>query len=625
MIGPETVMLAVQALMRVGSAVRDAYEQKVRDEAVALVDLDPPPLDEADVLWGFFIASPVRKARVDPGGDLAALWAISEGKRQPKDAESRRRLWDEVLRTLGEADEGASRVLEDRLHRAALVTVLAQWRPDAAPPQPWVRVAGALAEVVLDWLRTDPSLFGIDGRGATLVSAVAANAAELLPDPDKTADWKGLHESKFYFGARAAAIALHAGLETVAQQSGLVVGQAQYQALLKNVLAPLLDGYDDQETFTRAGIARLRDLLLGPMAEAALQMLHDNQAEFLGARFDPSNAVGAITAALFEAAAKQSLEETLTAEGALRLYRAALDVAATRPELFVSGDAPDKTAARELIGSLAEVLEKAPLPYRGATGAALGVAALEVLNNNAPRLLRPGDDAWRELGAEMLQSVLGGLAAGLGSGAVEPALANVLTKQQAVDLVVIFMRQAAGTPGMLVGKTARAELQGLVTAFATAVTSDAASLLDGKHWLEVAAAVATEAARNPARLFRLGKEPKDELLAKALAVVLNAAGEAFRSGGRSGAAVLFGETLRDAITLALRAAAGNADRARLHLDELAILLDRLNLLVASFPGRVGAREWLFLFERYVAAVLDTGDVTGITNERLLGALVIAEV
>lgn len=625
MVGPETVMLAVQALVRVGAAVRDAYEQKLRDEAVALIDLDPPPLDEAEVLWGFFIATPEREARVTPPGDLAGLWSNSGGRRQPKDAQAQRRLWDEVLRTLGGEADATSRALEERLHRTALVTVMAQWRPAAAPPEPWVRVAGALAEVVLDWLRTDPSLFGIEGRGAKLVSAVAANAVELLPDPDRTADWKGLHESKFYFGARAAAIALHAGLETIGEQPALVVDEAQYRALLKNVLAPLLDGYDDEATFTRAGITRLRDLLLGPMAQAALQTLHDDQAAFLGARFDPNKAIGAITGALLESAAKQSLDETLTPAGALRLYRAALGVAAARPELFLAGDAPNDAAARQLIGSLAQVLENAPMPYSGATAAALGVAALDVLRDNAPRLLRSGDDAWRTVAAEMLQSVLGGLAAGLGRGTGEAAIANLLTRQQAVDLVTIFMKQAAATPGMLLGKDANAELKGLMTAFATAVASDAASLLDGDDWIEVAAAVAAEAARNPARLFRLGREPKDELLAKALAVMLDGAAAAFKAGGRGGATVLFGDTLREAITLMLRAAAGNADRAEMHLDELAILVNRLNDLTAAFPRRVGAREWLFLFGHHVAAVLDTGNVAALTNERLLGALVAPEV
>jgi hypothetical protein len=361
------------------------------------------------------------------------------------------------------------------------------------------------------------------------------------------------------------------------------------------------------------------------MAQAALQTLHDDEAAFLGARFDPSTAIGAVTAALLQTAATRSLDQTLTLPGALALYRAALGVAASRPELFIKGDGPDKAAALALVGSLATVLEAAPMPYSGATAAALGVAALDVLRDNAPRLLRSGGDAWRTAAAEMLQSVLGGLRTGLASGGAEGALAAVLTRSKAVELVTIFMKQAAATPGMLVGKDANAELTGLAASFAAAVAGDAAALLDGEDWLRLAAAVASEAARNPARLLRLGKEPKDELLAKALGVMLDAAAAAFKSGGRSGLTVLFGETLREAMTLAVRAAAGNADRAQMHLDALAILVGRLNDLTAAFPRRLGAREWLFLFERNVAAVLDTGDVAGLTSERLLGALVVAEV
>ncbi len=623
MIDPATIIFGVQGLIRLGTAARDAYEQKVREAPIPLIDLDYPKFDDDQKLRNVFEGSPTAFARIEPGGDLADCWA-PDGR--VKDDASRQRLYDEAIKIVGATGLGSDwRAIRFRAEPSALI-LAAQFKAGAEPPRPAVRLALAFADVALGYVAANPGLLGAGANGEKLIAALANNVRTLLPDVDNRADWQQMESAAtFFFAERAFTIALEAGLQTVAENSQLIVEERHYQALLANVLAPLVEEFRTSPG-TRPSLEQLRDTLLGPMAKAALATLYDNQAAFLGATFDPSRAVGALTRAAIGVARDDGLAATFSGAGLTRVYRAALGVAVEKPQLFFEGDATGDVAARDLLVRLGTVLKGAPVPFQGELAAELAAAALESLSANAPRLMRAGHDAWRGAGATLVGSVLDGLADGLREGGPGAALDAVFTRDEAVKLVNIFMTHAARTPGMIVGDKASPELQGIVAVFASSMAKSDPRIMTGEDWLAVAEAVIAEAAKNPMRLFAIA-DPGDpdipmdkQLIAQILKSVLEASGIALKDGGRTAGTVLFGDTLREALTLTIRTAAGKSAASQENVAALGTLVARLNGLATANPGRVGAREWLALFEKHLPGTLQTGMIDALTPDKLLAEL-----
>jgi hypothetical protein len=607
-ISPEAVVFAVRALIRIGTAARDAYEQSVRDADIVLANLPMPAISDDAALFNFFNV-PGRRDRIKSGGDLAGFWdAVGTA---PKDAPARQILIGEVYKELQskpQTVDGAVAVNKWLVLRSGEeqgVALLSQWSKAAQPPNPATRIALAFADVALEYVAANPAVLGIGSNGDKLLGALAGNIRLLLPDIDKEADWKA-NPGKYYFAERALAIVLHAGLDTVSQHTGLIVSEERYRLLLGNVLQPLVQKFDDPNF--RPTLPALRDLLLGPMASAALATLQADPRAFFGREFSTDKAVGAITAAVLDAAASGGLASVPTKEGLLSLYRAALGVAASRPELFIKGGKPDAEAARNMLVAVTGALKQAPLPFNEQNAVDLAVAALDAASTNLPRLigLNPGKP-WDALAGNLLTEVLTGFKTGLAAGGAERALADLFTPDEAFRLITIFMQQAAQTPGMITGKGSESEVQQLVAVFASAVASKGARLLTAADWEAVAVAVAAEAARNPARLLKLdGRSTKDQLLAKVLTILLSHADAVFVDGGRSGDTVLFGGTLREALQIAVRAAAGNAAGAEQHLDDLGRLAAALDQLMKENPDTIGADAWLQLFEKNILSVLKNG-------------------
>jgi hypothetical protein len=127
-----------------------------------------------------------------------------------------------------------------------------------------------------------------------------------------------------------------------------------------------------------------------------------------------------------------------------------------------------------------------------------------------------------------------------------------------------------------------------------------------------------EVARNPGRILSLGDRPDRHLADEILQVLLSAAAEASPDGGRTRASLLFGQTLREAAILALRAAVGNSGKAAAHLDALRTFIQVLNQ--ASVKGQIGAREWLLLFDSHVANIFAKGLQADLNVASLLSEL-----
>jgi hypothetical protein len=174
---------------------------------------------------------------------------------------------------------------------------------------------------------------------------------------------------------------------------------------------------------------------------------------------------------------------------------------------------------------------------------------------------------------------------------------------------------------MIVGSHAAPELKILTEIMARAMAEQNKLLLTAEDWLAVAADVAREVGQNPNRLIKLDAgAPETQLVYKVIAKLLQAAAMDFEQAGRKDGSVLFGRTLADTINDSIVAAAGNAANALNNTEALGELAVRFNRLNAAIPGRIGKREWRYLFRRFVAGVLDTGKLPDYTDEELLGLL-----
>ncbi|MGD2125283.1 MAG: hypothetical protein PVG99_04340 [Desulfobacteraceae bacterium] len=98
---PEAVLFAIRGLFRVGTAARDASEQKVRNSAFPMPNVDLPRFDTSDELYEFF-TRPGHRDLIKPGGRLAEAWEHSGvGLGLPRtDPESKRRLVEAYLSIL---------------------------------------------------------------------------------------------------------------------------------------------------------------------------------------------------------------------------------------------------------------------------------------------------------------------------------------------------------------------------------------------------------------------------------------------------------------------------------------------------------------------------------------------
>jgi hypothetical protein len=615
----DTVAFAVRSLVRLGAAARQTYDQAVRDAPIKIADLPLPAIDDDEALWGFFETSEFF-GRIEQGGDLAPLWMNDKGVMRPRDKEARQMLVAEQLKILEQIPPtpGENWIAERFSQQGASTILVHQWKSGTGPPTPATRLVLAFADVALDYVGSNPGILGVGGNGEKLISALSQNFRALLPDVDDREAWKN-KGAKYFFVERALAITLHAGLKTIGENISLVVEQEHYQKLLQNVLAPLIKQLDDHPDSLPEWID-IRDTLLGPVAEAALKTLHDNQTAFLGGRFDPNEAAGAVTSALLQEAARGPLMESFGTDGLVRLYKAALGVAIKSPALFVDKQGPRADLAKELLVGIAGALQVSPPGFNEKLSTEIAVNVLDALANNAPSLLRLKDGAWSGVAGDLVRSILGGLKDGLAKGGPSEAFTNLFSSEETLKLISAIIQRVAKTPGLIGLPAANAEVQALVGALTVGLGQKGAVMLSAGDWIAIAEAAAAEVARNPLRLLKLGAKPEEQLLASVLQALLEKAAPAAADGkGRSGN-VLFGDTLREAVVAAVIATAGNSVNASKNLGNLRDFVAVLNGLATDEAVRLGANEWLSLFKANVGSVLHSGAAAGLTPAKLLAGL-----
>ncbi len=593
------IQFAVQSIVRLSQVGKDIAEQRARNTPALLPGLDPQDLSRNTVVNGFFTSSAWSKEYVAEGGEYAEFW---DGDQSKTDKNSIDSLYVGVLKI--SASQGMD-------FEAALTpsgtTLLAQFDPGKDPNlSPFARIALTAADIVLDYLAVDPSIASDNPNSQKMIAAFAAAMADFLPD-------NGDFGPKEKFGERLASGFLRAGLKTITTHPDWVVEKEHVSTLLKNSLKPVIESFPS----TIAGQIqwnRVTESIIGPAAQAALETIAANQKAFLGDRFDPDKAMGAVTQALLVEAAENGLHDQFTKEGLIGLYQATLAVAKVKPELFIVGNTPKHELARDALKSFASVLESSPPPFDHETGITLFAIAIEIVGENAHRFADPKND-WHGVAVKVFENLTASIAQSVKDN---EGLKNAISREQLVEVGRIVLTEITTNPTLITHDAK--EWNGVIAAISKAMTADEHLLLTGEDWKVIASIAATEAAANPARLFKMGSSPEEVLGAKLLNLILKAASKALLLEQGKEHTVLVGKTLREAINIILVAASGNAKAILANMNLLGKLLDELNELAVAFPMEIGSKEWLHLLRLLLGPTLDGTPVGNLDIERAIRLL-----
>lgn len=619
-VSPQMVFFGIKALIKLGHAGRRAYEDKVVGQP-----LDLPGIFQVDV----------PKAE-----DAAAIVDDALSNDRPVPSPKSREELLEAIRHVTGAGATADQLFESQLLLVEVaaeidpniavtedsvdIFILEQWSSEIDRTTPLGRVGLALADVALEYVGLNPGLFGVGGTGEKLIGSVALNLRELLPDPDNN----GARGNNFAEGAIR--VFVQAGLQTLNTHVEDIIEEEHLQDLTTSILGPLIDRVKKGE----AGVEKwydIRDTLLGPIAEAAIGAVARHQTEFLGKKFNADEAVGAVTQSVLLAVKDNGLTDDFGKDGVIRIYRSALDVAIAQPGLFlgeITENGNTLLVGQAVLRDVAAMLKEATPPFSKKLAAEAVATALDSVGANSALLFDLEGD-WANLSGEALRTlvreVAGGLADGVRGSRNPDIFARLFNEDQAKRFLNLFLREVAASPGLIVNDKASPEVRALITIIAKAMAEQDSLLLSADDWLRVAGAVSSEVARNPARLIKLdGTAPETQLAYKIMASLLKAAGEGFnRAAGatvRGDGAVLFGETLADTIETSMLTAAGNAEKALANVGALESFAGRLNALAISHTGRIGRREYLLLFRRFVAGILDTGQIPQLSDDQLIDML-----
>lgn len=630
----EMVAFGIRALIRLGHAGREAYEQKVTGTPQALPDIvtiragwcDRAQLVVSDALDGSTLPAVLDAAEVDQ---------IRRRYLEAPDGPERAQAGAELLDVACIAQpEFAARVHGEE--RTEALHFLQQWSPEHHRTSPVERVGIALADVVLEYVATDPGVLRIGGNGERLVQAVATNLRGLLPDPDNPA------APGNDFAEGAITIFVQAGLGALRGNVDAMLGEAHLQELTRAVLDPVIGHFQDAESGAQKWY-EIKDTLLGPVAESAIGVVLEHRDAFLGREAGGDSPLGAVTESVLLAVKDQGLADDLGTDGVLRVYRAALAVAVERPGLFtgLTGEGARAVVGNQVLARLASHLRQAPPPFDRALAAEVVVLALESVSGHAALVFDAQGD-WGEVSnrvmAVLVEEITGGLQDGLrrqdaapgGPAVYSAVMERLFTREQARRLLSHVAGRVAATPGMVAADGAP-ELRALVAVIARTMRDQETVLISAEGWLRIAATMTEEVSRNPNRLLDLDHldAPERQLAYRIVRTLLEAAAEDFNEAadttggvhaGRRRGSLVFGDNLADAAVDALRIAAGNAVQASEHLAALQALVSRLNTLVRNQPGRVGRKEWALLFRQMAADVLETGALPDLADAALMELL-----
>jgi len=624
---PATVLFVIRSTIRLAGAANDSLEQLVRDQDILVSDIDQVEQDLDEKVVEFFLQDSY-KHYVSEGGPLAPYWdgelELIKNNQEAKDKVFQ--AYFDIVSSSHHTATGEAGDLDNPSLRKASLDKLSQWAKNDGPSSPWTRLGYTLADLALEYVGTNPSLVKEGGQGEKLIKGFVNNIREMIPDvdnPDFTA-----RQAKYGFAERATSVFIRSGLKSLGENVPDLIEEKHFQELAKNTLNPLVEAFVPENPanvpplWTHPNLELLKDTLLGPVTGVAIQTLAENQQAFLGKGFHPDKAMGAVTRALLEEAADPNFRKNLDQNRMLRIYKATLNVAVKRPELFVTGEEPNAKLAKSLLTKITGALSEGQSWFHDGLSEDLLEVTLETLAEQGPALIKTDENnPWEAVAAQSAQSVLKGLASGFSDSDSQDRFRNLFSREQAVQLGRVFLDQAARTPHMLTGAGGDREFTNIVAGVAAAMAKDDSFLLTGDDWTEIASVAIELAANNPDRLFKVSQDnPQAQLGTQIIQSVLKVATEDFRAKGRSGGALLFGNTLNAAIQGTLQAAMGNVQQAASRIPQIEGLMQIVNKTAQMHQHKVGAEEWLWLFRSLLVDVIDEETPPELTPEGILGLL-----
>lgn len=548
---PDLIVFGINALIRLGQQGNKAIIEYAANKAAPFPQLTILNVDEQTKAEEIFLR-PEFSEPVQDGGRFADLWNSTNGTFTHWDdhikveilntamdlARSNPEIFSATFGYLYIDVEGhelntdtSTPAIEFAMEQAIGAHLVNQWRPDAAPVSPVGRMAFAVAQVALDYVAIDPSIVGVDGTRQKIVRSLAIALSQPLQeqlDSERMGTALQVGEQLFFAFAEA-------GFKALREHSADLISDEHIALLINTAIEPVIEEMIAQESDIDAGsklvfrlrLQRLMATFVGPAASAAIQVVADNPAAYLGNNFDQAKLAGAMTSALLRdvvrtASNTGSIAEVLTPEGALSLLRASLTLAAERPALFL-GDLGDdeisemavdlfSTYAGKLAGSI-NSLEAIRDIDAGQIVAVVASESLLAVGRNIRGIIDPQDDQWKAVAADLAKTVLDDLAIALsapdGRGTV---LMRAFSSTKLTELAKIVIRHIAAHPEML--GVDDADAGAIISVTAEAIAKNPGFLNSADDWLNLLQAAAGELARRPA--FVAGADQRLQLVVKAL-------------------------------------------------------------------------------------------------------------
>jgi hypothetical protein len=643
---------AVNGLIRIGATLRGEYESRLRGVDIALPGhvvnrLTPSAFDT--LILDELVKRPALWS--DPENPLSQLFNpgatfvgdinlnLDPNVRRALIAQATdivaRDIWD-LLRP-GDANANLALQLinaEGMEAPTPLVMLTHKNWADPAKPTIWGELGREVAITASAVIAAQPDVIGLRGRTAHLIGGLASQLHTLIGDDAYVAA-----NRQVGFGERAVRLFARAALNTMAENPSLALRDEQWGPVVQGFLKPLCDEVNAKPGRYNLALDQLQRLLTGPMAHGLLKAVSSRETALLTGKVGQGEALGVVTREILADlvsvdAATFDIRTLFTGDGAVGVLTCALDSVERQPELFAKGDSAEAQAKRTFLKSLATAVKAAPPPYdKESLRPDIAAVALDTASVFfSLRLVeKSGSADWEraaaDIGAHIVREVFEGFRRA-DSGPTAATVSSAFDRGFAIDVLKIIATHVAQTPGMVVGGKPRPEVASFAKAIALLIAEDRSGLLTTHDWRTIIATACDLAARNPGALFAIDADsgPDQQIAVTLIARIFTHAGARFQAdSARQQGRLLFGATLRDAVTTTLEAAASVVLRpkdAATHAEALTAFVARLEALAASEDRtlRMGAGEWNHVFRHFAAAILTHGDAAAITDDEIRAVL-----
>ncbi|MFC7290624.1 hypothetical protein [Hirschia litorea] len=655
-LSPTLFLTAVSGVIKLGKAARNARRDQLLQQDFSVLTNNFPIHDNDEIEWmavDFVYRRKDLHHHCEPSGELDTLFtkdSLLSGDAMellPVCARQRKQvatcvdiLYDAVRSEIPESVD--SRIIRNASMDPRIQYIHREWLSNSKPTG-WARFGLELADVALDVIGTQPEVLGFDRKAENILNALIPNLDGLV---DRIKLDGGGAEG---FGERLVKTFVHSALVSVSQHPELITSEERWRPMITGVIEPLKLEVEQSEGLEFLAHEKLTRVLTGPMAHGALTAINNNADAFFKGDARSEKLMGVITRTVLADAVSIrpnvfNVVDALSEVGVLKIYDAALKTASARPELFMRGASLETNSARQFLQNMAGVMQNmAPPPFDidSGFGAEVISAAFQVAGEYGTARIQAKagdanwDGAWADIYSHLFADLMQGLKIGVSGGGRDDVLAQIFTRDQAVDLLKVMAGHIASNPHMATGRSANSEVKEIARVAAAAISSDDLGLLNAQDWRSVVSVMTMTAARNPGVLFSVDASEgvSHEIGLTLVQHVLSKAGTLLQAEGRRAGSVLFGETLREALMATIKAANANLVRSltvqdengqRAHVQELGKFIDKLNAVSSSEDTRttMNADEWLYVYKYFVAHILEFGPgaVDQISVEDIVEAL-----